>query len=145
MSCGYTRLMLAKDGISYFLLAHRVIWALHTGRWPEKVIDHINRQRADNRIENLRDVPVDVNLRNNGNPRGTGLLGVYLHSNGRAFYSRIKRGGRFEYLGIFKTVEEAHTAFINAATAMAGHSSSGMPDKTTGAVPSLDQPKEKTE
>ena len=38
------------------LLAHRVVWAIHYGQWPKGVIDHINHNRADNRISNLRDV-----------------------------------------------------------------------------------------
>jgi hypothetical protein len=32
---------------------HRVAWAIHYGRWPVGMIDHINGQRSDNRIENL--------------------------------------------------------------------------------------------
>ena len=34
--------------------AHRVIWALVHGEWPEGQIDHINGVRDDNRLENLR-------------------------------------------------------------------------------------------
>lgn len=36
--------------------AHRIIWAMHHGREPDGVIDHINGKKWDNRIENLRDV-----------------------------------------------------------------------------------------
>ena len=45
-------------------VAHRVAWALHHGDWPEHTIDHINRDRSDNRLENLRDVPQAVNNTN---------------------------------------------------------------------------------
>lgn len=41
--------------------AHRLIWKIHTGRDPVGLIDHINGVRYDNRIENLRDVPIHVN------------------------------------------------------------------------------------
>jgi hypothetical protein len=45
-------------------LAHRVIWALAHGRWPEGQIDHINGNRADNRLCNLREVKPSDNQRN---------------------------------------------------------------------------------
>jgi hypothetical protein len=50
------------DGKQYF--AHRIIWKLETGREPEGVIDHINGETSDNRIENLRDVTHTENMRN---------------------------------------------------------------------------------
>ena len=47
-------------------LEHRVIWRILKGDWPTKELDHINRQRDDNRIENLREVTRQENTRNNG-------------------------------------------------------------------------------
>lgn len=44
--------------------AHRVIWAIYYGEWPEGEIDHINRDRLDNRISNLRCVTTLVNAQN---------------------------------------------------------------------------------
>jgi hypothetical protein len=44
--------------------AHRIAWALYYNKWPEYTIDHINRDGADNRVENLRDVPQSVNNNN---------------------------------------------------------------------------------
>jgi len=45
-------------------LAHRVIWAMMTGAWPEDEIDHINGDRADNRWSNLRSASRTRNARN---------------------------------------------------------------------------------
>lgn len=50
------------DGKAYY--AHRIAWFHHYGKWPEEDLDHINRSRDDNRIENLRDVSRSENNRN---------------------------------------------------------------------------------
>ena len=44
--------------------AGRLAWFYMTGKWPRHVIDHINRERNDNRFRNLRDVTQKVNSRN---------------------------------------------------------------------------------
>lgn len=46
--------------------AHRLAWFLYHGAWPDGEIDHINRVRDDNRIENLRVVDRMDNAANNG-------------------------------------------------------------------------------
>ncbi len=58
--------------------AHRLIWVLHHGTWPEADIDHINGDRSDNRIENLRSVSRMENLQNvRLRPNNTsGIVGV---------------------------------------------------------------------
>ena len=50
------------DGYSY--KAHRLVWLYVYGKWPEYTIDHVNREKSDNRLSNLRDVPMVVNLEN---------------------------------------------------------------------------------
>lgn len=88
--------------------AHRIAWLLHYGRFPTKEIDHINRNRSDNRISNLREVDRCENNRNSSkkvNPK-TGVIGVYLDecTNGlrKRFTTRfLKRTYRFY------TLEEA--------------------------------------
>jgi len=54
----------SKGGAKLSVKAHRLAWALHTGHWPKDVIDHINRDKHDNRFCNLRDVPLHVNAQN---------------------------------------------------------------------------------
>lgn len=96
-------------------LAHRLAWLYVYGRWPSANIDHMNGDRGDNRVCNLRDVAQSINLENlrrskGGNP--SGLLGVSAHQ-GR-WRSRITVNGENRYLGMFATVEEAHEAYLNA-------------------------------
>jgi hypothetical protein len=55
------------DGKQY--AAHRIIWKLHTGEDPIEVIDHINGDKSDNRIVNLRDVSHLENARNRNDCR----------------------------------------------------------------------------
>jgi hypothetical protein len=44
--------------------AHRLAWLYVHGKFPDNQIDHINRVKNDNRIDNLRDVTQSVNARN---------------------------------------------------------------------------------
>lgn len=48
----------------YCVFSHRIAWCLHYGSWPDHDIDHLNGERADNRISNLRDVTPTENMRN---------------------------------------------------------------------------------
>ena len=72
-------------------------------------IDHINRIRTDNRLENLRWVSRSDNLINKTyTPSNTTERCIY--KDGNLFYVRIKRSGQFVYRASFKTLEEAVAA-----------------------------------
>lgn len=107
------------DGRKY--MAHRLAWLYVHGEWPVGDIDHIDGNRANNRIGNLRAVSRAVNLQNLRAPKShnksTGLLGAYRHESGR-FTSRIKVSGRDKYLGLFDTAEQAHAAYLAAKREM---------------------------
>jgi hypothetical protein len=62
---GYRRVILKDKGrFVANCAAHRLVWFLHHGAWPKQVIDHINRVKLDNRVENLRDVSAAENMLN---------------------------------------------------------------------------------
>ena len=65
---------------------HHAVWAVCKGRFPEQQIDHINGNKQDNRIENLREVSASENRMNMVYPwkpnAKTGLPGVYRHRSG---------------------------------------------------------------
>jgi len=60
--------------------AHRIVWLMHNGEFPKGEIDHINRNRTDNRIENLRVVDRKTNANNVTKKinNDTGVVGVYI-------------------------------------------------------------------
>ena len=85
------------------ILAHRAAWAVHYGAWPQGEIDHINRIRHDNRIENLRDVSRSINaLNRNG--------GVSYETRRKHWVAYSGRAGKRTYLGSFPTEKEAQAA-----------------------------------
>ncbi len=103
------------DGKKY--LVHRLAWLYVYGEMPPHDIDHIDGCRTNNAIKNLRSVDRSTNLENikcaKSHNKSTGLLGAYLHKSGR-FMSRITIKGKDSYLGLFKSKEEAHQAYIDA-------------------------------
>lgn len=77
--------------------AHRLVYAIHFGCFPKGELDHINRIRDDNRIENLRLATREMNVRNtNRKPnKNTGVVGVYIdNTNGLKKKYTTKLGGK---------------------------------------------------
>lgn len=107
---------ISVDGRRY--LAHRLVWMHVHGKWPDGDTDHINCNRADNRLSNLRDVPRYVNNQNRSgvqsNNRTSGATGVTWHHHSRKWIARISLRGKTHRLGLFETVEEASAAYLEA-------------------------------
>lgn len=59
---------------------HRVIWLMHCGQWPSSQIDHLNRDRQDNRISNLRAVTHAENMLNRSD-NTSGHPNIHFRSN----------------------------------------------------------------
>jgi hypothetical protein len=104
-SSGYYQVMV--DG--WTRMAHRVIWCLVHGYDTEHQIDHINRDKTDNRIENLREATHSCNIRNCGMrvTNKSGVKGVrWVKEYGR-FIATITVAGRPRTLGWFHDFTEA--------------------------------------
>lgn len=111
----YGYIVITINGFKY--RAHRIAWLVSKGKWPEGVIDHINGYRADNRIENLRDVTVSVNTQNQrtaNKDSKTGVLGATKHSLCNKFAAQITVNNKRIYLGLFDTPDLAHEAYVEA-------------------------------
>lgn len=101
--------------------AHRLVWFIHHGCWPSQLIDHINGDRCDNRLANLREATHSQNQANKAwMPNNTsGFKGVSAGSGGK-FRAQIHIAGKQHYLGTFKTGQEAHAAYCEAAAKLFG-------------------------
>ena len=88
-----------KHGKKHRCLAHRVIYMMHHGCLPE-MLDHINRDPADNRIENLRPATKSLNSQNRGAQSNTkwGMRGIYRDKSG-GYNVHIKVDGKRDSLG----------------------------------------------
>lgn len=88
---------------------HRIAWLLYYGDWPRGFIDHINQDRSDNRIVNLRDCNRQQNNSNVANraDNRSGVKGVsWKQSHGR-WCAQISFQGKILHLGLFDCLEEA--------------------------------------
>jgi hypothetical protein len=94
------------------LRAHRLAWKYVNGADPAGEIDHINGDRADNRIANLRDVSRTVNGRNacRWSNNTSGVTGVYYIKADGVWAARIKVDGHSHHLGCFAEKDQAIAA-----------------------------------
>lgn len=89
---------------------HRVAFALHHGRWPDGLIDHIDRDKLNNRPNNLRESTKSRNAMNASQRTlsKSGYRGVSRHR--RKWISEIRIDSTRMYLGLFDTPEDASAA-----------------------------------
>lgn len=113
-------------------LGHRLVWAFHHGDIPSGVeIDHVNRNPADNTIENLRLATRAQQLSNQGVHRNciSGLKGAHYsgeHRTGsKVWHSQIIVNRKIIFLGHFDTPEEANKAYAAAADKYFGNFAGG--------------------
>lgn len=96
-------------------LTHRLAWFYVFGEWPRQQIDHIDQDKKNDRIGNLRDTSQSINQQNRRKPlrnNKTGFLGVTKDHN--RFKSTIYMVGKSIHLGQYATAEEAHLAYMIA-------------------------------
>ncbi len=94
-----------------------VVFAMHFNRWPKNQLDHINRNKTDNRIENLREATNQENCCNKDihKNNSSGFKGVSFHIRDNVYHSRIMHKGVMHHLGEYTSKIEAALAYNFAA------------------------------
>lgn len=113
---GYTIVRFSKKNY----LAHRVIWLWHNEYLPETIIDHIDRDTSNNRIENLRVVSDQCNVRNSKTPatNKTGVRGVCWSKIAHKWHSYMGLDHGRKHLGYFDDFVDAVKARWDAEVAV---------------------------
>jgi hypothetical protein len=98
------------------LLEHRAVYLYHHGYLPE-LIDHIDQDRTNNRVDNLRPADKSINKQNSKAHGKIKLLGVTQLPTGK-YMARIGKGGTRRYLGVFDRADDAAAAYNQAAAVL---------------------------
>ena len=111
----YGYLWCSLDGKAFRL--HRLAMIYVHGTVHNGDVDHINMDRKDNRISNLREVSRSVNMQNkeaaSSNNR-TGYIGVCFDSRRNKYSAQIRINGKNTHLGMFDSPDVAHAAYVKA-------------------------------
>ena len=122
-SKGYYRVGL--HGAQYRL--HRVIWLLAYGEWPKGEIDHIDGNRINNSISNLRCVSHKRNSRNCKLSKNntSGHIGITWHKKAGKWMASVSIDGRQQHLGLFDDKRDAISARAKASETHGFHANHG--------------------
>lgn len=113
-SDGYRQIRMIIDGTPTWFMEHHIVWFKFKGYLPIDQLDHKNRMRLDNRIDNLREATNSTNQHNATKRRDntTGFTGVHFREG--KYVARISANKVRLELGRFDTVEDAAKAYGNA-------------------------------
>lgn len=95
--------------------AHRLAWLFMTGKWPENLIDHIDRDGTNNRWKNLREATHSENSRNRRlqNNNKSGCAGVYWDADAKKWCAEIRIDLKIYRIGRYKNYDAAVNARKN--------------------------------
>ena len=95
---------------------HRLAWLYVHGAWPKGTIDHMDGDRCNNRIGNLRDVSQRINMQNQRKPtkaNTSGALGVYWSANRGGYMASVSVKPKKYRRGPYRTIERAQDAYLD--------------------------------
>ena len=111
------------DGTRYSFTEHRLIFFFANKYQPDEV-DHINGNKSDNRISNLRAADRFINCRNTKkrSDNSSGISGVSFRKDTQKWVAAVSVNGKKKYLGSFKDKEDAIAARKLALSKLSGYS-----------------------
>ena len=116
-SVGYLHVSLYKNKTPLSRTIHQLVsesFLNHKSCFYELVVDHINNNKLDNRVENLQIVTARENVYKTKDKYSSKYKGVTWHKSGKKWVSRITINGKNTYLGYFVNEQEASQAYQNA-------------------------------
>jgi len=112
---GYVRIGVQFNKKRVRFQAHRLAWLLYYGEWPKYQVDHINRNRSDNRIVNLREANPIENRWNCSAAKNNKLGEKGIHKAGNKYRVKITHLGKRIEIGRFYDLQEAKEAYADKA------------------------------
>jgi hypothetical protein len=106
---GYRVCSLKINRVRYYIYGHRLAWFLYYGELPKNTIDHVDGDKLNNKMSNLRDVTHQENLFNCVRAKGYSWDSV-----NKKYAARIKVNNLNIFLGRFDTEQEARNAYLKA-------------------------------
>lgn len=102
--------------------AHRLAWFYVYKEWPENHIDHINRIKTDNSINNLRIASISQNLANKAltKTNTSGLKGAFYNKRMKKWHSSYSFNNKRYHLGYFNSAEDAHKSYVKKMNELYG-------------------------
>ena len=108
-SNGYLHVILCKDGKRKTVKVHRLIAQAYLSDFCKELdVDHIDRDRLNNNLSNLRMVTTQQNMFN------TKAKGYYWNKRDQKWLAQIKLDGKKHHLGYFDKEEDARQAYLDS-------------------------------
>jgi hypothetical protein len=103
--------------------AHHLVWLFEHGHFPKNFIDHIDGNKDNNHISNLREVTNKQNTENRGKQRNnkTGYKGVSFNKRLKKYVAQIQHNNKAIYIGVFASAHDAHIAYEKKAKELFTH------------------------